>query len=86
MTPERIQELEALEKAATAVVAGEQLEILKHTNRNGRFCGDSPDMRALVAKGLMRSLGKAAWCPDEFFQITGEGREAIKLAAAMGGE
>ena len=63
------------------LVRGEQLEILKHTNRNGRFCGDSRDMQALVAKGLMRSLGKAAWCPDEYFQITGAGREAIKASS-----
>jgi hypothetical protein len=62
---------------------GEQLAILIHTNRNGRFCGDSADMRVLVAKGLMTSLGKVKWCPDEYFQITQAGREAIKAAGAV---
>ena len=63
------------------LIQGEQLEILKHTHRNGRFCGDSPDMQALVAKGLMVCLGQPAWCPSPYFQITGAGREAVKSAS-----
>lgn len=57
----------------------EQTEILKHTLRRaaaGRYCGDSKDMQGLVQLGLMRSLGKAGWCPDEFFALTTEGRHA----------
>lgn len=64
------------------LIAGEQLEILKHTNRNGRFNGDSPDMQALVAKGLMVCLGQPSWCPSPYFQIAQAGRDAIKHAAA----
>jgi hypothetical protein len=62
-----------------------QVEILDHTARraaNGRYCGDSPNMQALVAAGLMVSLGKAAWCPDEYFGITKEGREALAFYTA----
>jgi len=33
-------------------------------------------MQWLVKRGLMTSLGKTGWCPDEFFTITGKGREA----------
>lgn len=55
-------------------------EILNHTEFNaagGRYCGDSPEMQELVAAGLMRSLGKVSWCPDEYFQITKEGRAKL---------
>ena len=35
-------------------------------------------MQELVAAGLMRSLGKVAWCQDEYFTITAAGREAMR--------
>lgn len=58
----------------------EGYEILDHTvNRaaKGLYCGDSPEMQKLVAAGLMESAGKTNWCSDEFFRITGKGREAM---------
>lgn len=63
----------------------EEFSILDHTLHrasSGRYCGDSPEMQSLVKAGLMRSLGKASWCPDEFFAITEEGREAYKSHAS----
>lgn len=63
---------------APLTVAGEQLEILKHTHRNGRFCGDSPDMQILVQFGFMRSLGRVSFVPEEYFGITESGREVMK--------
>ena len=60
-------------------VTHEQWCILDHTltrAANRRYCGDSPAMQWLVKRGLMTSLGKTGWCPDEFFTITGKGREA----------
>ena len=63
----------------------EQFAILDHTlHRAGghRYCGDSPDMQALVAAGLMQSIGKVEWCPDEFFVITGKGQEAFEAERA----
>lgn len=65
-----------------------QIEILDHTAHRaagGRYCGNSPDMQALVAAGLMASCGKVAWCPDEYFRMTPAGREAF-LAANDSGE
>ena len=59
----------------------EQLAILNHTAyraAGGLYCGDSPDMQGLVAAGLMVSAGKKSFVPDEYFRITGEGREALK--------
>lgn len=58
----------------------EQLAILDHTLHRAprqRYCGDSADMQELVRLGLMVSLGKASWCPDEFFTITAKGRQAL---------
>ena len=62
-------------------LTSEQLDILRHTQHHAvgkRYCGDSPAMQALVALGLMRSLGKVSWCPDEYFTITTGGVEALR--------
>ena len=59
----------------------EHLAILDHTlNRaaGGRYCGGSPEMDELVQSGLMKSSGKVAWCPDEYFRITELGRMALR--------
>lgn len=37
-------------------------------------------MNALVALGMMESAGRVAWCPDEYFRITGKGRTALRQA------
>lgn len=61
----------------------EQIAILDHTLRraaNGLYCGDSPDMQALVAAGLMESAGCTTFVPDEYFRMTGKGREALRSA------
>jgi len=61
----------------------EQLCILDHTaNRaaNRYYCGDSPDMQALVKAGLMKSAGRKSFVPDEYFTITPEGCEVLRDA------
>ena len=61
----------------------EQIEILNHTERRaarGLYCGGGNEMDALVALGMMESAGRAAWCPDEYFRITGKGRAALRQA------
>ncbi len=58
----------------------EQIEILDHTARRaagGLFCGDSADMRVLVANGLMESAGCKPFVLDEYFRLTDKGREAL---------
>lgn len=63
----------------------EQFEILDHAaNRaaNGLYCGDSPDMRALVAAGLMVSVGRKSFVPDEYFRMTAKGHEALEAEQA----
>lgn len=58
----------------------EQIEIMIHTMRRaaGRmYCGNSPDMQALVEAGYMAAVGKKSFCPDEYFRITKEGEKAL---------
>lgn len=61
----------------------EQIDILDHTvNRatGSRFCGGGTVMDSLVKLGLMRSIGRVSWCPDEFFTVTDMGIAALKEA------
>lgn len=65
----------------------EQFAILEHTAHRaarGRYCGDSPDMRVLVAAGLMTSAGKAKWCPDEYFSLTQAGLDVVRAVRLDG--
>ena len=67
----------------------EHVEIMRHTvSRAARrtYCGGGKEMTDLVAEGFMRSLGKVAWCDDEYFTITPSGLaalEAIEKAEAL---
>jgi len=63
------------------MISAAQVEILDHTARRaagGLYCGDSPDMQALVAVGMMKSAGYKPFVPDEYFCITEKGREALQ--------
>ena len=58
----------------------EQMEIMKHTSgraAGGLYCGDSPDMQALCANGLMEPAGRTSFVPDDYFRITDKGRKAL---------
>ncbi len=62
----------------------EQIAIMEHTEKmgpRGMYCGDSYDMRELVAAGLMESAGRKSFVPDEYFRITAKGREALRANA-----
>lgn len=59
-----------------------QLGILSHTaNRaaNKQYCGTSDDMLILVSHGLMRSVGKKSFAPDEYFELTATGITVLRL-------
>lgn len=58
----------------------EHVDIIQHTlyrAAGGRYCGDSIEMQELCEWGLMRSLGRCSFVPDEYFGVTGKGREAV---------
>jgi hypothetical protein len=65
----------------------EQIAILNHSHANraagGYYCGDSPDMQALVAAGLMESAGRKSFVLDEYFRTTSKGREALRRANSV---
>ena len=56
----------------------EQMGILKHTDRNGLFCGGGKDMDILCQHELMEFAGRKSFVPDPYFRITAKGRSAIK--------
>lgn len=59
----------------------EQKAILDHTAHRaagGLFCGGGSDMQELVDLGLMESVGRKSFVPDEYFRMTGKGREALR--------
>lgn len=61
----------------------EHIEIMEHTRdraAQGFYCGDSPAMQELVAAGLMVYAGRKSFVPDPYFQLTGNGREALRAA------
>ena len=54
----------------------QHIAILNHTAHvaaGGRFCGGGEVMEELVDIGLMKYIGKVAWCPDKFYTITDKG-------------
>lgn len=55
----------------------EQIQILRHTAKNRRYCGGSADMDALVAAGLMSDCGRVGWCPDNYYALTDAGRSVL---------
>lgn len=72
----------------TIAITVEQRSIMEHTARhaaNGLFCGDSPNMQALVTLGLMEYAGKVSWCPDKYFRLTTAGRDFLRGTQQQGG-
>lgn len=59
-------------------LTSEHIEILKHTQKNGLFCGDGPEMKQLCEFKLMESAGRKSFVPDEYFRITDEGNDVLK--------
>lgn len=62
-------------------VTKNQLEIMVHTRDRAsgrRFCGGGIDMDKLVKMGLMKSLGRVSFVPDEYFTLTEKGEDFIK--------
>lgn len=59
-------------------LSNEHLGILKHTISGNRlFCGNSKEMEELCKEGLMESVGKKSFVPEEYFTITRKGIEVL---------
>ncbi len=59
-------------------VNASEMGILRHTAKNRRYCGETPEIRTLVNKGLMKSVGRVEWCPDEYFALTERGCDLLR--------
>lgn len=53
-----------------------------HRAAGGLYCGDGPDMDALVAAGLMAYAGRKAFVEWPYYKITEAGRKAFMEAEA----
>lgn len=51
----------------------EHFGILKHTQKNGLFCGDSKEMQELCEGKLMEYAGRKPFVPDPYFRLGPDG-------------
>ena len=65
-------------------LTGKHVEILKHAERNNRFCGDSPEMRDLCKLKMMEFSGWGAFVPDPYYKITADGQSALADLRELG--
>lgn len=62
-----------------------QFRTIEHTLERAagqRYCGRNEAINELEKMGLMRCVGKASWCPDEYFKVTEKGREVFNQNSA----
>lgn len=55
----------------------EHIEILKHTEKNGIFCGDSKEMRELCELRMMEFAGRKSFVPDPYFRLMPDGKSTL---------
>lgn len=62
----------------------EHLEILKHTAKNGLYCGDSKEMQDLCNCKMMEYAGKKSFVPDPYFRLGPDGKSAVEDMTELG--
>ena len=55
----------------------EHIEILKHTEKNGFFCGDSEEMQDLCKLKMMEYAGRKPFVPDPYFRLMRDGKSTL---------
>lgn len=55
----------------------EHIEILKHTEKNGLFCGDSKEMQELCKLKMMEFAGRKSFVPDPYFRLMPDGKSTL---------
>jgi len=58
-------------------LTNEHIEILKHTEKNGLFCGDSREMTELCEYKMMEFAGRKSFVPDPYFRLLPDGKSAL---------
>lgn len=56
----------------------EHIEIMKHTIKNGMYCGDGEEMDELCEAGFMECAGRKSFVPEAYYRITVKGRQALE--------
>ena len=64
-------------------LTGEHIEILKHTSKNGLFCGDSKEMQELCEFKMMQFAGRKSFVPDPYFKIMPDGESLLDDLAEL---
>ncbi len=55
-----------------------EFSVLVHTQKNGRFNGETAEVKSLVEKGLLKNIGRPSWVPEDYFVLTEEGKGFLK--------
>ena len=58
-------------------ITKEHIEILKHTMKNGLYCGDSKEMNDLVELKMMEFAGRKSFVPDPYFRLLPDGKSTL---------
>ena len=58
-------------------LTNEHIEILKHTEKNGLFCGDSQEMKELCALKMMEYAGRKSFVPDPYYRLASDGKSML---------
>lgn len=56
----------------------EEMSILRHTQKNGRFNGGGEQIASLVERGYLKCIGRPSWVPEDYFVLTEKGRDMVK--------
>ena len=59
-------------------LTNEHIEILKHTQKVGLFCGDSKEIDELCEFKMMEYAGKKSFVPDAYYRITSDGISTLE--------
>lgn len=58
-------------------LTNEHFEILKHTEKNGLFCGDSKEMQDLCELKMMEFAGRKSFVPDPYYRLVPDGKSTL---------
>jgi len=65
-------------------LTSEHLEILKHTDKNRYFCGDSKEMQELCDLKMMVYVGHKPFVPAPYFELMNDGKSTLDDLRELG--
>lgn len=58
-------------------ITKEHIEILKHTEKNRLFCGDSEEMQDLCRLKMIEYAGSKPFVPEPYFRLMPDGKSTL---------